>query len=170
MMYSHSGVYGPSHIPMEMFANAAGIRLQDVPYVGGAPAMTAVLAGHATMWSSPPALAAPHVKAGKVRVFATWGAERNPMFPEAPTLIESGYNVEFYFWVGLFALRGTPDAVVRQLRDAVRQVATGEDYRNAMSKVLTPVAYLDAPEFQKFLDADARRIGDAVRAMPRFTQ
>jgi hypothetical protein len=49
-------------------------------------------------------------------------------------------------------------------------VATGEDYRNAMSKVLTPVAYLDAPEFQKFLDADARRIGDAVRAMPRFTQ
>jgi tripartite-type tricarboxylate transporter receptor subunit TctC len=170
MMYSHSGVYGPSHIPMEMFAKAAGIRLQDVPYVGGAPAMTAVLAGQATMWSSPPALAAPHVKAGKVRVFATWGAERNPMFPEAPTLIESGYNVEFYFWVGLFALRGTPDAVVRQLRDAVRQVATGEDYRNAMSKVLTPVAYLDAPEFQKFLDADARRIGDAVRAMPRFTQ
>ena len=132
--------------------------------------MTAVLAGHATMWSSPPALAAPYVRAGKVRVFATWGAERNPMFPEAPTLIESGYNVEFYFWVGLFALRGTPDAVIRQLRDAVRQVATSEDYRNAMSKVLTPVAYLDSPEFQKFLEADARRIGEAVRAMPRFTQ
>jgi tripartite-type tricarboxylate transporter receptor subunit TctC len=170
MMYSHSGVYGPSHIPMEMFANAAGIRLQDVPYVGGTPAMTAVVAGHATMWASPPALAAPFVKAGKVRVFATWGAERNPMFPEAPTLIESGYKVEFYFWTGLFALRGTPDTAVRQLRDAVRQVATGEDYRNAMSKVLTPVAYLDAPEFTKFLEADARRIGDAVRAMRKFTQ
>ena len=60
--------------------------------------------------------------------------------------------------------------MVRQLRDAVRQVATGEDYRTAMSKVLTPVAYLDSPEFQKFLEADARRIGEAVRAMPRFTQ
>jgi tripartite-type tricarboxylate transporter receptor subunit TctC len=170
MMYSHSGVYGPSHIPMEMFASAAGIRLQDVPYVGGAPAMTAVLAGHATMWATPPALAAPHVQAGKVRVFATWGAERNPMFSAAPTLLESGYNAEFYFWVGMFALRGTPEPVVRQLRDAVRQVATSEDYRSAMSKVLTPVAYLDGPEFQKFLDADARRIGQAVRTMRKFTQ
>lgn len=170
MMYSHSGVYGPSHIPMEMFASAAGIRLQDVPYVGGAPAMTAVLAGQATMWASPPALAAPHVQARKVRVFATWGAERNPMFPEAATLLESGYKSEFYFWVGMFALRGTPEPVIRQLRDAVRQVATSEDYRSAMSKVLTPVAYLDAPEFQKFLGEDARRIGEAVRTMPKFAQ
>ena len=170
MVYSHSGIYGPSHIPMEMFANVAGIRLQDVPYVGGAPAMTAVLGGHATMWASPPAIAAPHARAGKVRVFATWGAERNPMFPEAPTLMESGYKVEFYLWAGLFALRGTPEPVVRQLRDAVRQVATSEDYRNAMSKVLTPVSYLDAPEFQKFLEADARRIGEAVRAMRKFTE
>lgn len=170
MMYSHSGIYGPSHILMEMFPNAAGIRLQDVPYVGGAPAMTAVLGGHATMWASPPAIAAPHVRAGKVRVFATWGGERNPTFPEAPTLIESGFQVEFYLWTGVFAPRGTPDAVVRQLRDTVRQVATGEDYRNAMSKVLTPVAYLDAPAFQKFLEADARRIGEAVRAMRKFTQ
>jgi len=170
MMYAHSGMYGPSHIPMEMFANVAGIRLQDVPYVGGAPAMAAVLGGHATMWASPPAIAAPHARAGRIRVFATWGAERNPMFPEAPTLIESGYNVEFYFWTGLFALRGTPEPVVRQLRDAVRQVATGDEYRNAMSKVLTPVAYLDAPEFQKFLDADARRIGEAVRSMRKFNQ
>ena len=68
------------------------------------------------------------------------------------------------------ALRGTPEPVVRQLRDAVRQVATSEDYRNAMSKVLTPVSYLDAPEFQKFLEADARRIGEAVRAMRKFTE
>ena len=170
MVYSHSGIYGPSHTPMEMFANAAGIRLQDVPYVGGAPAMTAVLGGHATMWASPPAIAAPHVQAGKVRVYATWGAERNPLFPEAPTLMESGYKVEFYNWAGLFALRGTPESIVRQLRETVRQVAGSDEYRNAMSKVLTPVAYQDAPEFQKFLDADARRVGEAIRVMRKFTE
>jgi len=170
MMYSHSGIYGPSHLAMEMFANVAGMRLQDVPYVGGAPAMTAVLGGHATMWASSPASASPHVKAGKLRVYATWGAERNPMFPEVPTLTESGYKVEFYLWAGMFALRGTPEPVVRQLRDAVRQVATSEDFRAAMARVLTPVSYLDAPEFQKFLEADARRIGEAVRAMRKFTE
>ena len=170
MVYSHSGVYGPSHLAMEMFANVAGMRLQDVPYVGGAPAMTAVLGGHATMWASSPASAAPHVKAGKLRVYATWGAERNPMFPEVPTLTESGYKVEFYIWTGLFALRGTPDPVIRQLRDAVRQVAGSEDFRNAMARVLTPVSYLDSPEFQKFLEADARRIGEAVRTMRKFTE
>lgn len=170
MVYAHSGIYGPSHAPMEMFATAAGIRLQDVPYVGGAPAMMAVLGGHATMWASPPAIAAPHVKAGKVRVYATWGAERNALFPDAPTFLEMGYKAEFYNWAGLFALRGTPEPIVRQLRDAVRQVANGEEYRSAMSKVLTSVAYQDAPDFQKFLDTDARRVGDAIRAMRKFTE
>jgi len=168
MVYSHSGVYGPQHTAMEMFANAAGIKLQDVPYVGGAPAMMAVLGGHATMLASSPALSAPHVKAGKVRVFATWGAERNPLFPDAPTLLETGYKAEFYNWAGLFALRGTPEAILRPLRDAVRQVANGEEYRSAMSRVLTPVAYLDASEFQKFLDLESRRVGDTIRTMRKF--
>ena len=170
MVYSHSGIYGPSHTPMEMFANAAGIRLQDVPYVGGAPAMMAVLGGHATMWASPPAIAAPHIKAGKVRAYATWGAERNPLFPDVSTLTELGFKTEFYNWAGLFALRGTPDGTVRLLREQVRQVATGEEYRSALIKVLTPVAYQEAPDFQKFLDADARRVGEAIRAMRKFTE
>jgi tripartite-type tricarboxylate transporter receptor subunit TctC len=165
MFYAHSGLYAPQHTAMEIFANAAGIRLQDVPYVGGAPAMTAVLGGHASILAASPALSAPHVKAGKARVYATWGAERNPVFPEAPTLLESGFKAEYYNWTGLFAVRGTPEPVVRQLREGVRQVATGEEYRAAMTKVQTPVAYLDTPGFQKFLDADARLVGEVIRRM-----
>jgi tripartite-type tricarboxylate transporter receptor subunit TctC len=170
MFYAHSGLYAPQHTAMEIFATAAGIRLQDVPYVGGAPAMTSVLGGHATMLAASPALSSPHVKAGKVRVYATWGAERNPLYPDVSTLIELGYQAEFYNWSGMFAVRGTPEPIVRQLREAVRQVVTGEEYRSAMSRVLTPVAFLDTPDFQKFLEVDARRVGEAIRTMRKPAQ
>lgn len=165
MFYAHSGLYAPQHTAMEIFATAAGIRLQDVPYVGGAPAMASVLGGHATMLAASPALSSPHVKAGKVRVYGTWGAERNALYPDVPTLIELGYKAEFYNWTGVFAVRGTSEPIVRQLRDAVRQVVTGEEYRSAMSRVLTPVAFQDSPEFQKFLEVDARRVSEAIRTM-----
>ena len=63
------------------------------------------------------------------------------------------------------AVRGTSEPIVRQLRDAVRQVVTGEEYRSAMSRVLTPVAFQDSPEFQKFLEVDAKRVSEAIRTM-----
>lgn len=170
MIYSHSGVYGPSHTPIEMFAAAAGIRLRQLPVVGGAPAMTAVLGGHATMWASPPAIAAPHIRAGKVNAFATWGAERNPLFPTVPTLTELGYKVEWYTWAGMFAPRETPAAIVKTLRDAVRVAATSPEYRASMEKVVTAVGYMDAPEFQKFLEVDAKRSSDAIRQIGKLGQ
>lgn len=79
--YSSSGLYGASHVPMEMFLQAAGIQMRHLPTTGGAPAMTAVLGGHAAMWASPPAIAAPHLQAGKIRALATWGATRLAAFP-----------------------------------------------------------------------------------------
>jgi tripartite-type tricarboxylate transporter receptor subunit TctC len=94
ILYSHSGLYGPSHLPMEMFLHAAGIQMRQVPAVGGGPAMTMVLGGNAAMWASPPGMAVPHVEAGKLRVLAAWGAKRHPAFPDVPTLKELGYDVE----------------------------------------------------------------------------
>jgi tripartite-type tricarboxylate transporter receptor subunit TctC len=127
--------------------------------------MASVLGGHATMLAASPALSSPHVKAGKVRVYGTWGAERNALYPDVPTLIELGYKAEFYNWTGVFAVRGTSEPIVRQLRDAVRQVVTGDEYRSAMFRVLTPVAFQDSPEFQKFLEVDAKRVSEAIRTM-----
>ena len=65
--HTSSGLYGASHVPMEMFLQAAGLNMRHLPTTGGAPAMTAVLGGHAAMWASPPAIAVPHLKAGKIR-------------------------------------------------------------------------------------------------------
>ena len=69
-LFAFGLLHGPSHVPMEIFIHAAGIKLRPVPAVGGGPAMTLVLGGNAGMWSSPPAMAVPHVQSQKLRVRA----------------------------------------------------------------------------------------------------
>ncbi len=81
-VFSHSGLYGPSHLPMEIFLHAAGIKMRGLPAVGGGPSMMLVLGGSAAMWASPPAMAVPQVAARKLRALASFGARRHPAFSE----------------------------------------------------------------------------------------
>jgi tripartite-type tricarboxylate transporter receptor subunit TctC len=166
--YASSGIYGASHVPMEMLLHAAGgLKMRHLPTKGGAPATTAVLGKHAALWASPPALAIPHIKAGKMRPLATWGATRLASFPDVPTLKELGYDVEYYLWAGLFAPRGVPAAVVKTLRDATRQAVADSEFRSAMEKVQTPIAYQDADEFKTWWDHDAVTLADVVKKIGR---
>lgn len=162
IVYSHSGLYGPSHLPMEMFLHAAGIKMRGLPAVGGGPSMMLVLGGSAAMWASPPAMAVPHVAALKMRALASFGAQRHPAFPEVPTLKELGYEVEFYVWSGAFAPSGTPQPVIATLRDAIRKAVASAEFKTAMENMKTPNAYLDAPEFRDFLSKDAAMLRQAV--------
>ncbi|HET8747166.1 MAG TPA: tripartite tricarboxylate transporter substrate binding protein [Ramlibacter sp.] len=160
--YSSSGVYGTLHVAMEMFAGAAGIKLFHVPYQGGGPAVRALLAGEVQASAQGPAAAIAQIRAGKMRALAGWGAERLKLLPDIPTLKELGYDAEFYIWSGVFAPAGTPAPVVGRLREAVRAAANAADFRSAMEKVSTPVSYLDAPEFRKFWERDAKRLAAAI--------
>jgi tripartite-type tricarboxylate transporter receptor subunit TctC len=168
--YSSSGVYGTLHVAMEMFAQAAGIKLKHVPYGGGGPALTAVLGGHQDMLASGPAAAIAQIKAGKLRPLAGWGAKRIAALPDLPTFKELGYDIEFYIWAGMFAPRGTPESVMKRLRDAVRQTVQQPEFKDAMAKIETPISYLDAPEFQKFWDKDAKMLADAVKRIGRVEE
>ncbi len=161
--FSSSGVYGTLHMAMEMFQHAAGIKLKHVPYAGGGPALTAILGGHVDALASGPAVALPQIKAGKLRPLAGWGAKRVAALPDLPTFKELGYEIEFYIWAGVFAPTGTPAPVLKVARDAVRQAVKDPDFKAAMAKIETPVAYLDAPEFQKFWDKDAKMLADAIK-------
>jgi len=166
--YASSGIYGASHVPMEMLLHAAGgLRMRHLPTTGGAPATTAVLGKHAALWASPPALAIPHVKAGKLRALATWGATRLAALPEVPTLKELGYDVEYYLWAGLFAPRGIPPAVLKTLRDGTRQAVQDPEFKSAMDKVQTPIAYQDADEFKTWWDRDAAILADVIKKIGR---
>jgi tripartite-type tricarboxylate transporter receptor subunit TctC len=161
--FASSGPYGASHLPLEMLLQAAGLKMRHLPTTGGGPATTAVLGGHAQLWASPPALAAPHVEAGKMRVLATWGATRLAAFPDVPTLKELGYDIEYYIWTGLFAPKAVSANVIQALRDATRRAMQDDEFKAAMEKAKTPIAYQDADEFKAFWDADAKRIAAVVQ-------
>jgi tripartite-type tricarboxylate transporter receptor subunit TctC len=165
--YASSGIYGASHVPLEMLLQEAGVKMRHLPTTGGGPATTAVLGKHAALWASPPALALPHVKAGKMRVLATWGSTRLAAFPDVPTLKELGHDVEYYLWAGLFTPKGTPPAVVKTLREAVRQAVQDPEFRSAMEKAQTPIAYQDADEFKAWWDRDAARLAEVVKRIGR---
>ena len=161
--FASSGPYGASHLPLEMFLQAAGLKMRHLPTTGGAPATSAVLGGHAHLWASPPALAAPHIEAGKMRALATWGATRLAAFPDVPTLKELGYDVEYYLWTGLFAPKGISPHVFQTLRDATRRAVQDDEFKAAMDKAKTPIAYQDSDEFKAFWDADAKRIAAVIQ-------
>jgi tripartite-type tricarboxylate transporter receptor subunit TctC len=160
--YSSSGVYGTLHVAMEMFANAAGVKLFHVPYQGGGPALTALLGGQVHALASGPAPAAAQMKAGKVRALASWSSERLPLLPEIPTFKELGYDAEFYIWSGVFAPAATPTPVLDRLRAVVREAANSPDFKSVMEKVQTPVSYLDAPAFRTYWERDAARLKVAL--------
>src|SRR4051812_38690317 len=168
--YSSSGVYGTLHVSMEIFANAAGIKLFHVPYQGGGPAVTALLGGQVEALASGPAAAIAQIRGGKMRALASWSSERLALLPEIPTFKELGYDAEFYIWTGVFAPATTPPHILSRIRTAVKQAATSAEFKAAMEKVQTPVAYLDAPEFQKYWDADAARLKVALEKIGKVEE
>ena len=167
LSYSTSGIYGALHMPMEMFLHAAKLKMRAVHTTGGGPAITILLGGHVEMTAGGPAAIAGHVKAGRLRTIVSWGAKRLEAFPQLPTFKELGYDIEYYIWAGMFAPRGTPEPVMKTLRDAVRKAVDDADFKAMMVKIDSPIQYLDAPEFGKYLAADATRLAAAVKAVGR---
>ena len=166
--FSSSGVYGTLHMAMELLSHAAGIKLRHVPYAGAGPALTAILGGHVDALASGPAVVLPHIKAGKLRPLAGWGEKRVPALPEVPTFRELGYpDVEFYIWAGLFAPKGIPEAVLQKLREGVRTAVGDLEFKTAMDRLETPIAFKQGEEFRRFFEADAKRLADGVRKVGR---
>jgi len=164
--FSSSGIYGASHVPMEMLLQAAGgLKMRHLPTTGGGPATTAVLGGHANLWCSTTGPAVPHIKSGKFRALAVTSARRHPNFPDVPTLKESGYDVEYYLWIGMFAPKATPAPAMKVLREAIKQAVEDPQFRGAMEKIQTPVNYKDADEFKAWWDAEAVKLAQVIKAI-----
>lgn len=165
IVFSSSGLYGALHLPTALFMKAAGIQMRHLPTNGGGPALTAILGNNSQVLVSSIAAASGHMKAGKLRALASFGAKRAASAPDVPTLKELGYDVEFSLWVGLFAPKGTPGAVVDRLRAETKKAVATDQFRGAIKNIGDEVAYLDQPEFAKFWDADAKRVEAAVKSI-----
>ncbi len=162
--YGSSGIYGTLHVSMEMFAQAAGIKLLHVPFQGAGPAVKALLGGEVQALASAPGVLKAHVNAGTVRVLANWGGERIATFPDLPTFKELGFaDVEFYIWAGLFAPKDVPAAIIARLGEAMKTAMAQPETTKAFEAAGSPPAYLDADAFQRFIEADGTRLIAAVK-------
>jgi len=163
IVFSSSGLYGTAHIPMEMLMLASGTKLRHLPTTGGGPMMNAILGGHAQAVMTPVSLAAAQVKAGKLRLLAHTGTAPVAAYPDVPSFKSQGYDVEYTAWAGLVAPKSTPPHVIKILREATRQAVKEPEVVGSHAKLETPIAYMDADEFNAWWAQDAARLAEVVK-------
>lgn len=170
LVFSSSGIYGATHVPIEMLLRAAGLRMRHLPTTGGGPALTAVMGGNAQVVASFVSVGLPHYRAGKVRALAQFGEKRHPDFADVPTLKELGYDVEYYPWVGLFMAKGVPEPIMKKLSEAIGKAATDIEFKSAMDKINAGVDYRDRAGFAAFFDKDSQMIENVLKAVGKIEQ
>jgi tripartite-type tricarboxylate transporter receptor subunit TctC len=161
--YGSSGNYGTMHVPMEILAQNAGVKLTHVPYTGAGPAVVALLGGQIQAVSSGPATVLQHVKSGKLRVLAHWGNGKLEAMPDVPALKDSGYNAEYAQWSGLFVPAATPEPVAQRLRAAARAAAQDAKVKQVILNAGSPILYQDTPDFEQYVQGDAKRMAEVVK-------
>ncbi len=120
--YTHAA---SGHMAMELFKQTAGIFMTGIPYRGGGPMITAALANEIPFMFINQDVALPHIKSGKLRPLAVTSLQRNALYPDVPTVAESGYpGFQALSWSGLSIQKGTPQPIVDKLEAAIKEVMT----------------------------------------------
>ncbi|MFL6815980.1 MAG: tripartite tricarboxylate transporter substrate binding protein, partial [Bradyrhizobium sp.] len=148
--YGTSGIAGATHVGMEEFSLAAGIKLNHIPYKGGAPALVDLLGGQLDVLADSSSWAQ-YVEQGKLRLLATWGAQRPPRFSKTPTLKDLGYDVVVDAPNGIGAPAGLDAQASAKLRDALRKAILSAEFKQACDKIDAPVMYQDADDYRKYI-------------------
>src|SRR6476469_1453837 len=163
LVFSSGGLYGASHLPLAYLEKATGpLKLRHLPTNGGGPAIIAILGNNAQVTTQSVSATLQHIKAGKLRPLAIFSATRSKQLPDVPTLKELGYDVEYYLWVGIFAPKATPPAIVTTLRSAIGKAIESDQFKTTLVNIGQELEYLDGPDFQKFWDLDGKRTDEAV--------
>ena len=163
LSFGSSGNYGTMHVPMEQLKAATGSFMLHVPYTGAGPAVLALLSGQIDVLATGPSTVSQQIKSGKLRALAQWGSGRLAVLPEVPSLRELGVPIEYSQWSGLFVPAGTPPGIVDKLRQAARFAAQDARANAALASSGTAFQYQDAPEFERFVQTDARGMAALVK-------
>jgi tripartite-type tricarboxylate transporter receptor subunit TctC len=152
------------HMAVEFFARTAGISLQHIPYKGGAPAITDVIGGQLPLVAVNALEVLPHFKSGKLKVLAVLSPKRSPIFPDVPTIAESGFpGFEASVWYGFVAPAATPKAVVARLHDEVQKALQTPEVRERMAAVGGEVSPGSAEQFGALIHSERVRYEKLVR-------
>jgi tripartite-type tricarboxylate transporter receptor subunit TctC len=152
--YGTSGVGGVGHLAGEQFKKAAGLDITHIPYKGGAPAMVEVLGGHVPFLFSSLGAAAQHIQAGTVRALAVSSADRSSMFPEVPTIAESGFpGFDATIWFGVVAPKGLPADVQKRLTTEMAKAMQSKELQQTIKfQAYEPMIFTSEQTGQRIKD------------------
>jgi tripartite-type tricarboxylate transporter receptor subunit TctC len=155
LSFGSSGVGSASHLSGALFSQMTGVELLHVPYRGTGPAVTDLLGGRIDLMFSPALVVTPHIAAGTLRVIGTTGAARSALFPDFPTIAETGLpDYQSLGWFGLFAPAGTPREIVTKISADVGRVLSSPEAKQRLAEQGAEPAP-NAPEaFTAFVNAD----------------
>ena len=163
LAYSSSGSGGSMHLAGALFESASGTQMLHVPYKGGGPAISDLIAGHVNLAFATILETSGHIKSGRLRPLAVTGLARSPALPDVPTLADTtlpGFNSSS--WIGLLAPAATPQAIIDKIAGDVKDALKAADLRQQfIDQGALPVGGTPA-EFQALIDNDRHRYAKII--------
>ena len=162
--YGSPGYASNAHLATLLFMSLTGTRMQHVPYKGGAPALTDLMAGQIDVLFDPATTTLPHVNSGRLRALAVTTAKRSALFPDLPTMQEAGIaGYEYGNWFGLFLPAGTPQPIVARLNAAINQAVARPELRERLKGQGAEPLSGSIDAFVALLKAEYAKYGKIVR-------
>jgi tripartite-type tricarboxylate transporter receptor subunit TctC len=153
----------PGHVGGELFKYMTGTKIVHVPYRGGAPAITDLMAGHVDLMFESLQSIAPFARDGKVRALGVSGASRSPAFPDLPTIGETVRGYLAPTWTGVIAPAGVPRPIVEKLNEAINKALASDSFKEKFAKIGDEPAGGTPEDFAETIRTDSAKWGDVVR-------
>ena len=165
LSFASGGLGGSHHLSGEMFKSLAGVSITHIPYKGGAPATTDLMGGQVDMMFEQMYSAAPSIRAGKLRALAITSKTRSPLFPDLPTMAESGVpGFEVQNWQGLVAPAGTSAGLIKLLNETTNKALADPTIREQMLGQGNELGGGTPEQFASFIKSEADRWGKLVKS------
>lgn len=164
LAYASAGSGTGSHLSTVLFLAVTGLELTHVPYKGGAPGVTDLIANQVQMMFNGIPSSLPHVASGRIRALAVSSAARVAVAPDLPTFAEAGYaGAEATSWTGVLAPAGTPPAILTRLNTELRAILQSQDIRSRLvADGAEPVGSSSAA-FGAYIKSELSKWGTVVR-------
>jgi len=164
LAFASPGNGSTPHMAIEFFAMAAGIDLQHIPYKGGAPAITDAIGGQLPLVAVNALEVLPHVKSGKLKVLAVLSPTRSAIYPDVPTIAESGFpGFEASVWYGFVAPAATPKAIIAKLHAEIQKALQTKEVKDRMNSVGGEVIPGSSEMFAALIKSERQRYEKLVR-------
>jgi tripartite-type tricarboxylate transporter receptor subunit TctC len=162
--FATSGFGSAGHLAEEFIKARANLDIPIILYKGAGPALTDLMGGQVSAMMDPILSSGPHVRSGKLRALAITSARRSPLFPDVPTMIESGFaGFEFYSWYGLWAPANLPRDIAQRIEQATIAAVKSKEIVDRLNSQGFDAVGSSAAEFSRFIDDETSKIGRIVR-------